>query len=111
MMPMMRSLLIVVLVGATADASVWDRALTSPEDEAKRDLYDAKMLEGDTATLTSTIQSTSIKNSLESIKRAEAAYRKAAELRPREGEPYFRIGNLLYQMHFDCDTMASRLPT
>ena len=39
-MPMMRSLLIVVAVGATANASVWDRALTSPEDEAKRDLYD-----------------------------------------------------------------------
>jgi tetratricopeptide (TPR) repeat protein len=111
MMPMMRSLLIVVLVGATANASVWDRALTTPEDEAAKDLYDAKMLEGDTATLTSTIQSTSIKNSLESIKRAEAAYRAAAERRPREGEPYFRIGNLLYQMHFDCDTMSSRLPT
>jgi hypothetical protein len=106
-----RSLLIVVLAGATADASVWDRALTSPEDEAARDLYDAKMVEGDTATLTSTIHSASIKNGLESIKRAELAYRAAASIRPREGEPYFRIGNLLYQMHFDCDAMTSRLPT
>ena len=97
-MMMKRSLLIVVMAGATADASVWDRALTSPEDEAARDLYDAKMLEGDTATLTSTIQSASIRNGLESIKRAEAAYRAAAAIRPREGEPYFRIGNLLYQM-------------
>ena len=34
---MKRSLLIVVVVGATADASVWDRALTSPEDEAALD--------------------------------------------------------------------------
>src|SRR6185503_6643651 len=110
-MMMKRSLLIVVMAGATADASVWDRALTSPEDEAARDLYDAKMLEGDTATLTSTIQSASIRNGLESIKRAEAAYRTAASIRPREGEPYFRIGNLLYQTHFDCDTMTSRLPT
>lgn len=94
---------------ATAHASVWDRALVSPEDEAAKELYDAKMLEGDTATLTSTIQSTSIKNSLESIRRAEAAYRAASKLRPREAEPYFRIGNLLYQMHFDCEQQSSQL--
>jgi len=115
---MKRSLLILQLllqlllgIAVSADASVWDRALTSPEDDAAKELYDAKMLEGDTATLTSTIQSASIRNGLESIKRAEAAYRAAAAIRPREGEPYFRIGNLLYQMHFDCDQMASRLPT
>ena len=110
-MMMKRSLLLLVTLAATANASVWDRAVTSPADEAARELYDAKMLEGDTATLTSTIQSASIKNSLESIKRAEAAYRAAAQIRPREGEPYFRIGNLLYQMHFDCDQLISRLPT
>jgi tetratricopeptide (TPR) repeat protein len=111
-MMMKRSLLIVVMCSATANAGVWDRALTSPEDEAAKELYDAKMLEGDTATLTATIQSASISNSLESIRRAEAAYRAAASLRPHDGEPYFRIGNLLYQMHFDCDSlMLARLPT
>ena len=100
-----------VLFAATANASVWDHALTSPQDEAAKDLYDAKMLEGDTAMLTSTIQSTSIRNSLESIHRAELAYRAAAAYLPRENEPYFRIGNLLYQMHFDCDQLVARLPT
>ena len=107
---MMPSLLIVVLAGATANASVWDRALTSPADEAKRDLYDARMLEGDTATLTSTIQSTSIASNLDSIRRAEAAYRAAAAVRPREAEQYFRIGNLLYQMYYNCDTGINQLP-
>lgn len=96
---------------ATATAGVWDRALSTPEDAAARELYDAKMAEGDNATLSSTMQSASLKNSLESIRRAEAAYRAAATLRPREAEPYFRIGNLLYQMHFDCETMITRLPT
>src|SRR5262249_39562774 len=81
----------------------------SPEDEVARDLYDAKMLEGDTATLTATIQSASIASNLESIRRAEAAYRRAAELRPREGEPYFRIGNLLYQMYYNCDQQVPQL--
>jgi hypothetical protein len=112
MMTMKRCLLIVVLLGATANASVWDRALTSPEDKAAKALYDEKMLDGDTATLTATVQSTSVTNSLESIRRAEAAYRAAAALRPYDGEPYFRIGNLIYQMHFDCDSpMLARLPT
>ena len=77
---MKRSLLIIALLAGVSDASVWDRALTSPEDEATRDLYDAKMLEGDTATLTATIQSTSIANNLESIRRAELAYRAASAI-------------------------------
>jgi tetratricopeptide (TPR) repeat protein len=105
------SLLIVMMLAATADAGIWDRALTSPEDEAAKELYDAKMLEGDTATLTATIQSASVSNAIESIRRAEAAYRAASSIRPRDGEPHFRIGNLLYQMYFDCDTLMTRLPT
>ena len=105
---MMKSTLLIVLFAATAHASVWDRAVTSPEDEIAKELYDAKMLEGDTATLSSTIQSASIKTTLTAIKRAEAAYRAAAEIRPREGEPYFRIGNLIYEVHFDCDSLTAR---
>jgi tetratricopeptide (TPR) repeat protein len=102
---------LVAALAATADASVWDRALTRPEDEAAQDLYEAKMLEGDTATLTATIQSTSILNNLESIRRAEAAYRAAAAARPREAEPYFRIGNLLDQMYYNCDQAITRPAT
>jgi len=116
---MKRSLLILQLllqlllgiVAVSADASVWDRALTSPEDDAAKELYDAKMLEGDTATLTATIQSASVASNLESIRRAEAAYRAAAKVRPREGEPYFRIGNLLYQMYYNCDPALLPLST
>jgi tetratricopeptide (TPR) repeat protein len=100
------SLLILALITATADAGVWDRALTSPDDETAKELYDAKLLEGDTATLTATVQSASLQNSIDSIRRAEAAYRAASALRPREGEPFFRIGNLLYQLYFDCDPVA-----
>jgi tetratricopeptide (TPR) repeat protein len=106
-----RSLLLLVFLAAPADASVWDRALQGPDDEATRDLYDAKMLEGDTATLTATIQSTSIANNLESIRRAEAAYRAASAARPREAEPYYRIGTLLFQMYYNCDQIYSQLPT
>ena len=104
------SVLFVVLWAASVHASVWDQALTSPEDEAAQDLYETKMLEGDTATLAATVQSASIKITLESIKRAEAAYRAAAAAKPREAEPYFRIGHLLHQMYFSCEPRAPRPP-
>ena len=106
-----RSLLLLVLLAAPADASVWDRALQSPEDEASRDLYDAKMLEGDSATLSATGQSSSIALNLEFIHRAEKAYRAAAAIRPREAEPYYRVGMLLYQMYYNCDQIYTQLPT
>jgi len=96
---------------ATVHASVWDQALTSPEEAAAKDLYDAKMREGDDATQLATIQGASIKNTLESIRRAEAAYRAAAALRPHEAEPYFRIGELLYQMYFACEAESLQLLT
>lgn len=102
---MRRVPLLAVLLAATAtsDASVWDRALATAKEEASGAQYEAKLLEGDTATLTATIQSASVRNSLESIDRAVDAYRAAAGFRPSEGEPYFRIGNLVYEMHFDCE--------
>ena len=106
---MKRSVVIVVMCCATAQAGVWDRALTNPEDASARELYDAKMVEGDTATLTSTIQSTSPSLVLQSLRRAEQAYRAAAAARPHEAEPYFRIGNLLYQMYFNCDGLSISL--
>jgi len=108
-----RGVLILAMLSATAQASVWDHALTSPEDDAAKELYDAKMIEGDAAALTCTLQGTSVRTILESLKRAEAAYRAAAAARPHEAEPYFRIGNLLHQMHFDCDTQmpSTRPPT
>jgi tetratricopeptide (TPR) repeat protein len=112
---MKRSLMLLVLLAAPADASVWDRAVQNADDrardEASRDLYDAKLLEGDTATLTATIQSASIANNLESIRRAETAYREAARARPREAEPYYRIGTLLNQMYYNCDQIYTQLPT
>lgn len=102
-----RALVVIALLSATAEAGVWDRALTSPDDDAANELYDDKLREGDSATLTATVASASIKTTVEAIKRAEAAYRTAASVRPREAEPYFRIGNLLYQMYFDCDALTA----
>lgn len=100
---------LVLALGSQANASVWDRALTSQADENARELYDAKMLEGDTATMTSTVQSTSPQAKMDAVRRAEAAYRAAAAARPKDAEPYFRIGNLVYQSYFDCDQAMSVL--
>jgi tetratricopeptide (TPR) repeat protein len=105
-----RGLLLIAVLAATADASVWDRALTSPRDQATRDLYDARMLAGDHATVSATIQASSPDQILLGIRRAEEAYREAAALRPDAAEPHFRIGNLFYQMHFDCDNIPFNRP-
>jgi tetratricopeptide (TPR) repeat protein len=94
---------VLLAASATSDASVWDRALATPKEQADVELYEAKLLEGDTATLTATIHSASVRSSIESIDRAVLAYRAAAALRPSEAEPYFRIANLVYEMHFDCE--------
>jgi tetratricopeptide (TPR) repeat protein len=106
-----RSLLLLVFLAAPADASVWDRALQNPEEEATRDLYDTRMAEGDNNTLNATTQSSSIASNQEFIHRAELAYRAAAAVRPREAEPYYRIGMLLYQMYYNCDQGYAQLPT
>jgi len=108
---MTKHVLLITLLCASAHASVWDRALNNSADDATRDLYDAKMTEGDGATLLATVESASIKSRVDQIKRAEAAYRAAAAARPSEAEPYFRIGNLLYQMYFACDPPSMRLST
>jgi len=108
---MKRSLLIVAMLSQGASASVWDRALTRPSELTAKMLYDQKMKDGDEAAVACTLQSTSVRNIIESLRRAEAAYREASVARPGEAEPYFRIGNLLYQMHFDCEVQATRPPT
>jgi tetratricopeptide (TPR) repeat protein len=108
---MTKHVLLIILLCASAHASVWDHALNNTADDATRDLYDAKMSEGDGATLLAMVESTSLKSRLELIKHAEAAYQAAAAARPHEAEPYFRIGNLLYQMYFACDPPSLRLST
>lgn len=104
--------LALAVMAAPADASVWDRALTGPEQAAAEDaakaLYNARMAEGDFATAAAAVKGASINIIQESIRRAEAAYRAAAAAQPRDAEPYFRIGHLLYQMYFDCEAYSSQ---
>src|SRR6202000_2368748 len=97
--------IVMMLAAATdaSDAGVWDRALASPADEAARKGHTIARADGATATMTSPLQSASPQAKIEAVRRAEAAYRAAAEARPRESEPYFRIGNLVHQTYFECE--------
>jgi len=46
------------------------------------------------------------------IKEAVAAYRNAATLRPKAGEPYYRIAQVVYSLQLDCSQDPfSRIPT
>ena len=105
------ALLAVVLATSTAFAgvTVWDRA-TDPATSARsaQDTYDTKMREGDEHALQANMQSASYKEIKDQVQRAAAAYREAAAAKPSAGEPYFRIGMLLYSFYFDCGDSFAR---
>lgn len=86
---------------ATADVSadVWSRAISPPETAR----YDKEMASGDEFVLqasSSYVASRAIVRQL--VQRAIASYRMAAQVRPDEAEPYFRIGRLIYSFYFEC---------
>jgi tetratricopeptide (TPR) repeat protein len=41
------------------------------------------------------------------VDRAASSYRNAAAAKPREAEPYFRIGRLLYSFYFECEDIRN----
>jgi tetratricopeptide (TPR) repeat protein len=103
------ALIALVLVVSTAQANVWERAITSDKPErAAQDKYDAEMRAGDEHALMANSLSTSKKDVLTQLQLAINAYRAAAAARPKDGEPYFRIGTLLFSFYFDCSDIFSR---
>jgi tetratricopeptide (TPR) repeat protein len=104
------TLLAMLLAASTAQASVWDHAIESgTPQQAAQDKYDAEMRLGDEHALAASSNSASLKELKNQLQQAVTAYRAAADARPHEGEPYFRIGALLFSVYFDCTDRQSRL--
>jgi len=103
------ALFLILATAASAQASVWDRALDSEAVRAADEAYEKGLAEGDNETMIALSYSSNLKTILDATSRAEAAYRAAAKARPDKAEPYYRIGKLLYAMHFDCDFGAPLL--
>jgi tetratricopeptide (TPR) repeat protein len=113
---MMRNALLlpILAVGLAASSAhannVWDNALSQGKPErAAEELYETKLREGDEHSIMANTQSTSRKDVLNQIERAIAAYRAAAAARPQQGEPYYRIGRLLYSFYFECNDSFARV--
>jgi tetratricopeptide (TPR) repeat protein len=97
------ALLACVFAVSTAHANVWQHAIDSDKPERiADDKYESEMRQGDEHTMlanSKTAAGTEVKRQLQL---AVAAYKLAAATKPKEGEPYFRIGKLLYSFYFDC---------
>jgi tetratricopeptide (TPR) repeat protein len=93
-------LLACVLAASTAQANVWERAL-SP-DKGAEDKYESELRNGDEHAILATAGGAGRSAIVKQLDFAVAAYRAAAAAKPSEGEPYFRIGKLLFSFYFDC---------
>jgi len=98
---MMRALLLVAALAGSAHANVWDRA-TDSTTEAARDRYDAAMHDGDELAARANAKGQSVRTVNTLVDQAIAQYRIAAEARPTDGEPYFRIASVLESFFTDC---------
>jgi tetratricopeptide (TPR) repeat protein len=97
------ALLAFVLVASTAHANVWERAIDSDKpDRLAEDKYESEMRQGDEHTMLANSKNITESEVKRQLKIALTAYRAAAAAKPREAEPYFRIGKLLYSFYFDC---------
>ena len=98
----MRALLL-VLVASTAHANVWRNAIDAGAPDPAQDVYTSEMKSGDELTLQATMQSASKETVRQLVGHAALSYRNAAQAKPKEAEPYYRLGRLLYSFYFECD--------
>ncbi len=100
----MKRLLVAVLAIAagTAQANVWQHA-SEPGPATLDDEYARAMEAGDGFLGEARMRGGSIRSIKDVVQHAVDAYKIAAKARPREGEPWYRIGQVLHTFYFDCD--------
>jgi tetratricopeptide (TPR) repeat protein len=108
---MMRALasIIALALGATAaHGNVWEHALATDDRDAARETYESELRKGDEHALLANNRGIAIKEVKHHLGVAIASYEAAAAARPTAGEPYFRLGRLLYSFYFECQDAAQR---
>jgi tetratricopeptide (TPR) repeat protein len=101
-----RALLIALVVSATAHANVWQQALDNGSPDSKREIYKTELQSGDELAEQATAQAASREAIRTMVQHAAQSYRNAAAVEPTEGEPWFRLGRLLYSFYFECSGNA-----
>jgi tetratricopeptide (TPR) repeat protein len=102
------TLLALALAASTAHANTWQHALGGGTTNIIDDKYESEMKLGDEHALLANSRNASRKEIETQLQLALASYRAAATAKPQEGEPYFRIGKLLFSFYFDCTDNWSR---
>ena len=103
----MKRVLVLLLVASTAQANVWQRAIDRGSPDPAQDVYDSEMKTGDDMAEQATAKGLSFKAVRILVEHAVMSYRNAANAKPNAGEPYYRIGRVLYSFYFDCDSSVS----
>ncbi len=110
----MRLALALLLVATTARADVWQHAIDRGANDPSRDQYEDHLHRGDELVEQATARNLNFSTARRTIEMGISEYRLAAEARPREAEPYFRIGTVLNSFFIECtpgiitcDTAAS----
>ena len=103
---MTRTVVLALLIATSAHANVWTDAAKS---DAGRELYDHEMAAGDELARDANSPTISTGEAGRFIASSIKAYRAAAQARPEAGEPYYRIGRLLYSFYFECDGFTEQL--
>ncbi|HVK85655.1 MAG TPA: tetratricopeptide repeat protein [Kofleriaceae bacterium] len=96
------SLLLVCTLATTAAADVWQRAIDDAS-TATRDRYDIALAKGDELALRANARGQAQRKAVQLVDQAIAAYKEAGDLRPDQGEPYYRIATVLESFFIDCD--------
>jgi hypothetical protein len=100
-----RALMIIALLAGTASADVWQHAIEGTE---ARDVYEASLAEGDAFATRANAKGMNAVAVARLVDQAIDQYTQAAKARPTEGEPYYRIANLLESFFTDCSTGTIR---
>lgn len=83
---------------------VWQRAIDPSLTETAAETYQRELREGDDHVLQATVRASSVATIRDQVQRAIDSYRKAAAALPSAGEPYFRIGMVLWSFYLQsCD--------
>jgi tetratricopeptide (TPR) repeat protein len=102
------SIITLMICVSLARANVWEQALATDQRLAARETYESELRKGDEHALLANNRGIAPKEVEHHLGLAIAAYHAAAAARPTVGEPYFRLGRLLYSFYIECHDAAQR---
>ena len=100
----------VAALATTVHADIWQSAIERGAADSSRDRYELALHDGDELAQRANGKNQSIRAANSLIDQAIRAYKLAADARPTEGEPYFRIASVLESFFTDCSVMMSSRP-